>query len=401
MQFSIEGINRNDPRTGSPSPCHPDIAVLLSGKEISCQEEVISMTMFRSRRRASRRAILKGAGAVAAGLTFLPRFALSEEEKKLNFYNWDTYIGENTISDFNSSTGIEVRMDLFADGDELFAKLKAGNPGYDVIVPTNDTLERMIKAEMLVPLDHAKIPNMVNIDKPFQDAAFDPGRRYSMPYMWGTIGIGFRKSAVSATPDSWKVLYDSDEYAGAIALQGDQQTVLGAGLKYLGYSWNSTDPAELKRVEDLLMAQKKNIKVFGDDNGQDLLASGEVTLCQEWNGDIMQIMKEDDDVDYIVPKEGSQVWQDTLAIPAGAPHTENAHAFINFLLDAEAGKEIVETISYPTANRAARELMPDDYKQNPVIFPPEDVIAKCEPSLYISEEAIRLRDEIWTRVQAA
>ena len=248
------------------------------------------MTTYRPRFRPNRRNVIQGLGAIAAGVTFLPRFALSAEEKKLNFYNWDTYIGENTLAEFSKATGIEVKLDLYADNDELFAKLKGGNPGYDVIVPTNDNLERMIKANMVIPLDHAKIPNMVNIDKPFQDAAFDPGRKYSIPYMWGTLGIGYRKSAVNGAPDSWKPLLDSDEYAGAIALLGDQANVLGAGLKYLGYSWNSTNPDELKKVEDLLIKQKKNIKVFADDNGQDLLAAGEVKICQEWNGDIKQIM---------------------------------------------------------------------------------------------------------------
>ncbi|MFN4142362.1 PotD/PotF family extracellular solute-binding protein [Aestuariivirga sp.] len=359
------------------------------------------MSTYRPRFRPNRRAVLKGTGALAVGLTFLPRFSLAQEEKKLNFYNWDTYIGENTLANFNEATGIEVKMDLYADNDELFAKLKGGNPGYDVIVPTNDMVERMIAADMVVPLDHSKIPNMSNIDKAFQDAQFDPGRKFTMPYMWGTLGIGYRKSAVSAPPDSWKVLLDSDEYAGAISLLGDQQNVLGAALKYLGYSWNSTNADELKKAEELLIKQKKNIKVFADDNGQDLLASGEVKICQEWNGDIKQIMQEDDDVNYVVPKEGSLVWQDTLAIPKGAPHPENAHAFINFVLDAEAGKEIVQTILYATANRAARDLMPDDYKNNPVIFPPEDVLAKCEPALYLGEEATKVRDEIWTRIQAA
>jgi spermidine/putrescine transport system substrate-binding protein len=358
------------------------------------------MPTFHPRFRPSRRAVLKGS-ALAMGLTILPRFALSAEEKKLNFYNWDTYIGENTLSEFNEATGIEVKMDLFADNDELFAKLKGGNPGYDVIVPTNDTLERMVAAGMVIPLDHSKIPNMANIDKPFQDAQFDPGRKHSLPYMWGTLGIGYRKSEVANAPDSWKVLFDSDEYAGAISLLGDQSNVLGAGLKYLGFSWNSTKPEELKQVEDMLIRQKKNIKVFADDNGQDLLAAGEVKLCQEWNGDIKQIMNEDEDVAYVVPKEGSLLWQDVLAIPKDAPHPENAHAFINFLLDAQVGKAIVETIQFPTANKAAKDLMPEEYRSSPVVFPPEEVIAKCEPGLYLGEEATKVRDEIWTRIQAA
>jgi spermidine/putrescine transport system substrate-binding protein len=358
------------------------------------------MTTYVPRFRPTRRAVLKGS-ALAVGLTFLPRLSLSAEEKKLNFYNWDTYIGERTLPDFKEATGIDVKMDLFADNDELFAKLKGGNPGYDVIVPTNDALERMIAADMVVPLDHSKIPNMANIDKPFQDAQFDPGRKFSVPYMWGTLGIGYRKSAVANPPDSWKVLYDSDEYAGAISLLGDQSNVLGAGLKYLGFSWNSTNADELKQVEEMLIRQKKNIKVFADDNGQDLLAAGEVKLCQEWNGDIKQIMNEDEDVAYVVPKEGSLLWQDVLAIPKGAPHPENAHAFMNFLLDAEVGKEIAQTIQFPTANRAAKDLMPEEYTSSPVIFPSEEVIAKCEPGLYLGEEATRVRDEIWTRIQAA
>ena len=359
------------------------------------------MPTFQPRFRPSRRAVLKGSGALALGMTFLPRFALAEEEKKLNFYNWDTYIGENTLANFNEATGIEVKMDLFADNDELFAKLKGGNPGYDVIVPTNDALERMIAADMVIPLDHSKIPNISNLDEPFRDAQFDPGRKFSMPYMWGTLGIGYRKSEVSGTPDSWKPLFDSDEYAGSIALLGDQSNVLGAGLKYLGFSWNSTNPDELKQVEEMLIRQKKNIKVFADDNGQDLLAAGEVKICQEWNGDIKQLIAEDDDVGYVVPKEGSLLWQDTLAIPKGAPHPMNAHAFINFLLDAEAGREIAETIKYATANKAAKDLAPAEYRDNPVIFPSAETIAKCEPALYLGEEATKVRDEIWTRIQAA
>ena len=360
------------------------------------------MTTYHPKFKPSRRSMLKGAGAMFAGLTFLPRFSLAEEEKKLNLYNWDTYIGETTLADFATATGIETKMDLFADNDELFAKLKGGNPGYDVIVPTNDMLERMIKANIVIPIDHSKIPNMANIDKPFQDAAFDPGRKHSIPYMWGTLGIGYRKSKMGVNAvDSWKILLESDKFAGRISLLGDAQNVIGVTLKYLGYSFNSTDAGELKKAEDLLIAQKKNIKVFADDNGQDLLASGEIDACQEWNGDIIQVMAEDQDLAYAVPTEGSLVWQDTMAIPTGAPHPENAHAFLNFVLDAEAGKNIANTIKYATPNAAAKAIMDKEYTGNPSIFPSEEIVAKCEPALYLGEEVTKLRDEIWTRIQAA
>jgi len=150
------------------------------------------MPTFSPKFRPGRRTLL-GGGAALAGLSFLPRGALSAEEKKVNFYNWDTYIGETTLADFNEATGIEAKMDLFADNDELFAKLKEGNPGYDMIVPTNDYVERMIVAGILAPLDHSKIPNMANLEKTFQDAAFDPGLKHAIPYT-----VGHRSGSATA-----------------------------------------------------------------------------------------------------------------------------------------------------------------------------------------------------------
>ncbi len=353
------------------------------------------------RSRLTRRSFLQGLGAVAAGLTFLPREGWSAEEKKLNFYNWDTYIGETTLQDFLDATGVEVSMDLFADNDELFAKLKEGNPGYDVIVPTNDFVERMIRANMLVKLDHSKIPNFKNLDPAFQDAAFDPKRAYSLPYMWGTIGIGYRKSRVSQVPDSWAALFNSPEYSGRISLINSPSETIPVVLKYLGYSLNATDPAAIKEVEQMLTKQKEHIKVFAEDNGQDLLLSGDVDLAMEYNGDIIQVQEEDDDIGFIVPKEGTLVWQDCLCIPTGAPHPENAHAFMNYLLDADAGALIADYIQYATPNAAAKAKMSDEYQSNPAIFPTDDVLKRSESAKYRGEDTQRLFDEAWTRISAA
>lgn len=359
------------------------------------------MPIYKPRFAPSRRAVLKGSGAAVLGLTLFPYKSFAQEPKRLNFYNWDTYIGETTLDEFKNATGIEVKMDLYADNDELFAKLKEGNPGYDVIVPTNDYVERMLIANMLEPIDHAKIPNMANIDEHFRDASFDPGRKHTIPYMWGTLGIGYRKSKVDGTVDSWEAVLVADKTPGRVSLLGDAANVIGCALKYLGHSYNSVDADEVKKAEDLLIAHKKNVKVYAKDNGQDLLASGEVDLCMEWNGDILQVMEEDDDLAYVVPTEGSLLWQDCMAIPKGAPHPDNAHAFLNFILDAEVGREIAETIQYATANEAAKKLTSADYQENTAIFPTEETIDKCEPSLYIGEEGIRMRDEAWTRIQAA
>jgi len=350
--------------------------------------------------RTNRRNFLAGLGAAAVGFSF-SRSGFAAEEKKLNFYNWDTYIGETTLDTFKEKAGIDVNMSLFATNDELFAKLRAGNPGYDVIVPGSEFVERMIKADLLVPLDHSKIPNIKNVAPEFiSDAPYDPGRKFSLPYTWLVIGIGYRKSKVKDKPDSWKVLFDSDQYKGKISVMSDASELYRHVFKYMGESANKATPELILKAEEILKKQKPFIKAFHEDNGQDLLLSGEVDVVMEYNGDIAQIMTEDEDIDFVVPKEGALKQSDTLAIPKGAPHPENAHAFINFLLDAEVGKEIFETIKYPSPNAAATAIMPDDYKNNQVIFPPAEIVAKCEYPQYAGEEITRLLDESLTRLRA-
>ena len=204
------------------------------------------------------------------------------------------------------ASGIDVNMSLFATNDELFAKLRAGNPGFDVIVPGSEFVQRMIQAKLLEPLDHAKIPNIKNVAPEFiKDAPYDPGRKFSMPYTWLVIGIGYRKSKVKEVPDSWKYLFDSDEYKGRIAVMSDASELFRNCFKYLGKSINDDSPELIKQAEAMLIKQKPNIKSFHEDNGQDLLLSGEVDVVMEYNGDIAQVMTEDDDLNFVVPKEGA------------------------------------------------------------------------------------------------
>jgi spermidine/putrescine transport system substrate-binding protein len=260
----------------------------------------------------------------------------------------------------------------------------------------------MIQASLLEPIDHAKIPNIKNIAPEFMtDAPFDPGRKYSLPYTWLVIGIGYRKSKVDGVPDSWKWLFDSDKYAGKITVMSDASELFRNCFKYLGGSINSDSLELLKQAEEMLTKQKPNIKTFHEDNGQDLLLSGEVDVAMEYNGDIAQIMTEDDDIDFVVPKEGAMRQQDTLAIPKGAPHPENAHKFINYIFEPEVGAEITKTILYPSPNAAAVALMPAEYRDNPVIFPPADVMAKCEYPNYLGPEFSRALEEAMTRLRAS
>ena len=373
--------------------------------------------------KANRRSILQGLGAAAVGISLSgvlagcsqgggagegntqtgganAKIAPTGEEPKLNFYNWDTYIGETTLADFKDASGVDVNMSLFATNDELFAKLRAGNPGFDVIVPSNDFVERMIPANMLMPLDHSQIPNIKNIDPQFMNVDWDPGRKYSLPYTWLVLGIGYRKSKVQGTPDSWKVLFDSNQYADRISLLSEAGDLYRLYGKYMGKSVNALTPQDVNVITQMLIKQKPFVKVFHEDNGQDLLLKGEVDLVLEYNGDMAQAMTEDEDLNFIIPKEGSQLNSDTLCIPTGAPHPKNAHAFINYILDAEVGKKITETILYPTPNAAAKALMPEEYKNNPVVFPPADLLSKCEYAKF-RPDMQPLYEEGFTRVRAA
>ncbi|MGE0742166.1 MAG: PotD/PotF family extracellular solute-binding protein [Hyphomonadaceae bacterium] len=360
---------------------------------------------------ASRRSLLQQFGAAAIGVSFAGGLSAcgrtGGSERVVNFYNWDTYIGPTTLEDFQQATGARVEMSLFATNDELFARLRAGNPGFDVIVPSNEFVTRMSQAQMLQELDHSKIPNMANLLPEFQDAAFDPGRRYSMPYTWLVLGIGYNKAAAAAkgvpVPNSWRYLFDSNTFSGRIALLSESADLIRLCAKYQGISLNNIPEANLTTIEQMLIRQKPHIKAFHEDDGQDLLASGEIDIVLEYNGDMAQLMAAEggDQFDFIVPQEGTLINSDCLCIPTGAPHLDDAHAFINYLLDPQAGQKITEEIQYPTPNRAVRDLMPDSYKDNPVIFPPADVMEKSEYGAFEGDERSRLYEEIFTRISAA
>ena len=202
-------------------------------------------------------------------------------------------------------------------------------------------------------------------------------------------------------PDTWKWIFESDRYKGRIAIFNEADDLVRICAKYLGHSALNVPVELLPKIEAMLIRQKKNIRVFHDDNGQDLLLAGDVDLVLEYNGDIAQVMTEDDDLAFVIPKEGSLLQSDCLCIPRGAPRVENAHTFINFLLDPTVGAEIFSTIMYPTPNQAVLNIMPESYRNNPAIFPPADQMKNCEYSAFEGVERTRMFDELLTRVRAA
>ena len=268
-----------------------------------------------------------------------------------------------------------------------------------MIFPTNDYVERMIAADLLLPLDHAKIPNLANVDPAFADPAFDPGLRHSMPYFWGTVGLGYRKS--DGQPDrARRPVRERRVRRPDRAAQHDRH----ASSRRSSTSATRSTPRirrELDEAVETLIANKPKIKTFAPDTGQDLLIAGEVDVCLEYNGDILQVMEEDDDLAYVVPEEGSQLWVDSMCIPKGGPNPENAHAFINFILDAEVHGAIATYVRYPCPNAAALDFIPEEDRNNPALYPAREMLERCEVPVYKGEEIESLYADALTRVLAA
>jgi spermidine/putrescine transport system substrate-binding protein len=343
-----------------------------------------------------RRRVLAGAIAATAAFSFPDRLGAQGGDRKLRLYSWPDYTGGSALADFTASSGISASVDFYDSGDEMFRTISDADDRFDLVIASYDYVEKMIGNRLLLPLEHSKIPNVRNLFPVFRDASFDPGRRYSMPYLWGTQGICFRKSAVRAIPQSWEDLLDSDTYSGRIALPG--RDTLGLALKYLGYSYNSVDPDQLEAAGALLIRQKPHVKSFFGTNALELLANGDVDLTVGWNNEVLELMEQDDDIGYRVPVEGGLLWQDCLCIPRSAANSADAHKLINFALEAETGATIAEDYWYATPNRAALALLPDGYREDPAIFPGMDIIKRCEAALNLGRAGTRLRDQTWQAV---
>lgn len=348
----------------------------------------------------SRRTFLQGTAAVGVSVAAGSKAAWAQEDI-VNVYNWPTYIGETTIETFEETLGTRVRYDLFASNDELIGKLSAGNPGYDVIVASDYAVDLLRKQDLLLPLNYDLIPNADYLEEGFKDAVFDPGRVFSLPHAISTIGTGYRKSEISLEDaGTWGVYFDNNVLAGKKSMYDGSRLTMGVALQYLGYSVNTVDPKEIIEARDLLVAANEAILTFAPDSGQDLLAAGTAHAALEWSGDILQVMLEDDDLDFVVPKEGGLAWGDHWAVPTGAPNVDNAMKWINHVYDPEVQAEIQNTIRYGTANGEAKKYINEADVNSPVIYPPAEVWGKTEPIIDVGD-ANRLYDDAWTVIRSS
>jgi spermidine/putrescine transport system substrate-binding protein len=255
--------------------------------------------------------------AIAIGLSVgcnpTPPSSTSANQQTLNIYNWATYIAPEVLTQFEQKYNTKIKYDNFDSEDALYAKLKPGNPGYDLIFPTDYMLRRMIKEEMVLPLDQNKIPNQKHLDPKFVNTSYDPGNKYSMPYQWGTMGIGYNIKITGKEIDSWGALFEP-KYKNKVALMDEVRGTMAMALIYLGHNPSTINQTEINQAKDFLIKHKNNIKAFVADTGQDVLNQGEVALTNEWSGDIFQVMKQNPDLRYTIPKEGSTIPHSALQV---------------------------------------------------------------------------------------
>lgn len=315
----------------------------------------------------------------------------------LHLFTWSAYADETVIRQFEERFGIKVITDTFASNEELLAKLQGGAVGYDVIVPSDYMVSILVKQDLLAELDPAKIPNLAHVYRHLKGLYYDPQNRYSLPYLWGTTGIGYNADLVSPPPDSWQVLWD-ERYKGKISLLNDEREVFGMALRAAGESLNAVEPAVLTAAKARLMTQKALVKTYTSENYDQLLVSGDVALAHGWSGAIMRAAAERPSIKYVIPKEGGTIWQDNLCVLATSEHTEEAMAFINFLLEPQIAALMTSKVQYASASEKARLFVPKDIAQNPAIYPPDEVVSRLE---WIKDvgEAITVYDRAWTELK--
>jgi spermidine/putrescine transport system substrate-binding protein len=320
---------------------------------------------------------------------------------ELHIYNWSEYIDPEIYANFEEEFGVKVIEDTFSSNEDLLAKLQAGATGYDLIVPSDYMVAIMIELDLLDELNYDNIPNFGNISDLFRDPPYDPGNKYSVPYQWGTTGIGYNLDVFEEAPDSWGYLFDPEmaaPYAGQMSMLNDSRETIGAALKYLGYSVNSTDEQQLEEAKQLLIQQKAWVYTYDSDGFEDLLAAGETVIAHGWSGDFFAAAEEAEQVWYVIPSEGGVIWTDNLAIPKSAPSQYTAEVFINYLLRPEVGAQVTNYTWYGSPNQAAEPFIDSEILDEPAIYPPEEVMDKLE-FLRDVGEATALYDRIWTEIK--
>lgn len=321
-----------------------------------------------------------------------------EDSNTLYVLNWGDYIDEALLTQFEEETGIQVNYTTMATNEEMMVKLEEADCIYDVCFPSDYIIERLIQKDLLHELNKDNIPNLQYIDERFLDLDFDPENKYSVPYMWGTVGILYNTTMVQEPVTSWDILWD-ETYADQILMYDSIRDTIGVALMKLGYSINTRNEADIQAAEEALIAQKPIVQAYLGDPIKDRLISGGAAMGIVYSGDAMWCMYENPDLAYAVPETGSNLWFDNIIIPKTSDNTEAAEAFINFLCDPEVAAQNAEYIGYSTPNAAALEILGEEYINDPTYNPPQELLDKCE-IFHDLGDFITVYNDAWNRIKA-
>ncbi len=317
----------------------------------------------------------------------------------LNILNWGEYIDPELITQFEDTYGIKVKYSTMTSNEEMLVKLTSADNIYDLCFPSDYIIEKLIAQDMLAPLNKENIPNIENIDARFMDLSFDPGNVYSVPYMWGTVGILYNTAMVTEPVTSWSVLWD-EQYSGQILMYDSVRDTIGVTLISLGYDLNTRSEDEIAAARDALIAQKPLVRAYATDDARMEMVNGQAAMTVIYSGDAIVCIDENPDLAFAVPEEGSNVWFDNVVIPATSQKQETAELFINFLCDAEVAKRNTEYIGYSTPNAAAFALLDESYVEDGTYNPSDEVLARCE-IFHDLGDFIEVYNEAWTAVKTA
>ena len=319
-------------------------------------------------------------------------------------YNWGEYIDPDTISMFEEETGIKVIYDEFETNEIMFPKIEAGASKYDVVCPSDYMIKKMIENDLLAEINYDNVPNAkANIGQQYWDMSkeFDTENKYSVPYCWGTVGILYNKTMVNGPVDSWSILWD-EKYADNILMQDSVRDAFMVALKLNGYSMNSVNPEELNAAKESLIAQKPLVQAYVIDQVRDKMIGNEAAIGVIYSGEAIFTQRENPDLEYVIPKEGTNVWIDSWVITKNAPNKENAEKFIDFMCRPDIALKNFEYITYSTPNDAARELIEDeDIRNSKIAFPTLNDYSNLETFTYLGEDADALYNELWKEVKSS
>jgi spermidine/putrescine transport system substrate-binding protein len=319
--------------------------------------------------------------------------------KKLFIYNWPYYISDSVIKGFEKEFGVAITYDNYSSNEELLTKLQAGASGYDLIFPSDYMVKIMIAQNMLEAIDHNNLPNLDKLESQFRNLPFDPTLKHSIPYLWGTTGIGYNAEKVTEEVKSWKILWN-EKYKERISMLDDIRELAVPALKMSGYSLNSQNPKEIEAMKQLLLTQKKLVKTYTSDTYVDFLKSGDVWFAQGYSGDIFQVIKEHKTIHYVIPQEGTALWVDNMCIPKGARNKAVAEMFMNYILRPAVIAEITNFTWYANPNKEAKALVKPEIANNPTIYPPKEILDKCE-FFHDLGETTKLFEQVYNELKSS